>query len=444
MTVSPDGGSRADCELCLEVELAGTAATGVGGRHRPAFSRLIRRTSIVDVYAGLGSIAPGYVLIVPRRHVTSIGMLSRGEIRHALEVARSTAAMVTEAFQRATVLVEHGSSGDARRAGRACIEHAHMHIFPVGFEVDPKKFTPARSRRIPAWHELAIASSTDRNYYYCMSGQEMEGYFLEDPKVESQFARRIWARHLGNPDMWDWAAFPFYENCRVTVMKLRRDVLVTDEPPSAPAAPGLTETIKAYDQEAEWYSDRTAAFPEETSLLEEMRLLSDSTAGPVLDAGTGAGRDAAFFAALGRPVVALDAAYGLLRHVPSRPNIWPVLADIRKVPFEDHAFGAIWCSAVLVHLDSRGFLVALREFHRVLRPGGLVQISVKEGSGYSLQPIRGAESPRRRFFFYEAGEVMAMSRASEFDVVRSWTEDESDASDIVQRWVKVLLRRPLA
>lgn len=52
------------CDLCQEIGLGGTAVTGtcVGNEQRPGYSRLIRRTSVVDVLAGLWV---GYTWLCP-------------------------------------------------------------------------------------------------------------------------------------------------------------------------------------------------------------------------------------------------------------------------------------------------------------------------------------------------------------------------------------------
>lgn len=45
-----------------------------------------------------------------------------------------------------------------------------------------------------------------------------------------------------------------------------------------------------------------------------------------------------------------------------------------RFPFADDTFGAIWCSEVLEHLFDPAF--ALREMHRVMKPGGKLLVTV--------------------------------------------------------------------
>ena len=51
-------------------------------------------------------------------------------------------------------------------------------------------------------------------------------------------------------------------------------------------------------------------------------------------------------------------------------------ADICALPFDDASFDAVVCSSVLYHQWVKAPAVAVRELHRVLRPGGLLLLNV--------------------------------------------------------------------
>jgi SAM-dependent methyltransferase len=217
-------------------------------------------------------------------------------------------------------------------------------------------------------------------------------------------------------------------------MRLRQDELSFDAE--------LNETLSAYDAAADWYASHTSTFPEKSSLRTEMDWLADHTDGAILDAGAGGGRDAAYLADLDRPVIALDASKPLLEHVPRRTNIRTVVGDVRNMRLEAASIGAIWCSAVLLHLAREDVLRSLGEFFRVLIRGGLAEVSVKEGSGHASGPMPGHPRLRRHFFFYEADDLKQLARLAGLEVIRTWTEEEVDSALVVQHWVKVLLRKP--
>jgi SAM-dependent methyltransferase len=91
----------------------------------------------------------------------------------------------------------------------------------------------------------------------------------------------------------------------------------------------------------------------------------------VLDAGCGPGLYAEQLAAHGARVVALDASDAMVERARTRLG---ASADVRRadlgrpLPFEDCSFDLIVCALVIHHVEDRA--AALREFHRLLRPGG--------------------------------------------------------------------------
>jgi len=292
--------------------------------------------------------------------------------------------------------------------------------------------------------ELNTLARKGKNYYYCAldCSDRFKGYLAVEPRLKSQQARRIWARALGRHDEWDWALFPFLGNAQVTATRLRRDKLPLGETGIPPDDANLSETLRAYNEAADWYASQTSTFSEKSSLRDEMDWLAGHTGGPILDAGSGAGRDAAYLARFERKVIALDASAPLLEHVPRCENIQRRVGDVRHLQLEANSVGAIWCSAVLLHLQREDVLKTLREFSRVLIAGGLAEISVKEGTGHASIPMPDHPWLRRHFFYYEIEELKQLAHLAGLDVVRAWTEEEVDSSLDVQCWVKLLLRKP--
>ena len=90
----------------------------------------------------------------------------------------------------------------------------------------------------------------------------------------------------------------------------------------------------------------------------------------VLDAGCGTGNLTSCLVGHGYEVTALDASESMLQRAQTKcPGAHFVLADLTQpLPFESQSFDALTCSNVLYTL-AQPHLV-LREFLRVLRPGG--------------------------------------------------------------------------
>jgi SAM-dependent methyltransferase len=107
----------------------------------------------------------------------------------------------------------------------------------------------------------------------------------------------------------------------------------------------------------------------------------------VLDVGCGNGRHAFEALRRGARVIAADldgaaladvermgAAMALAGEVGDGGSLRTVVADARALPFENGAFDVVIAAEVLEHI--REDLTAMAELHRVLRPGGLLAVTV--------------------------------------------------------------------
>jgi SAM-dependent methyltransferase/diadenosine tetraphosphate (Ap4A) HIT family hydrolase len=419
------------CDLCSEVENLWKLGTGK--------SLLIYRGSFFDVISGLGALAEGYVLLVPRDHMRSIGELDESSLRQIYRAAWYMADKIGESFDRSCLVIEHGSSGDPQLPGGACIAHAHIHIFPLEREADPRYFIPPNSCQVDDITQLNRLAQGNSNYYYC-APSEKEGYLSVNSNLGHQYGRRKWADQLGVGREWDWAAAPYNERAIQTAEVLRGSLFSLGELDfDEEAEEDVRETIAAYDIFADQYAQRTMTFPDSSVLPDEIRRLANETKGQILDAGCGAGRDALEFSKLDRKVIALDASSRLLQHVPKNENITQRKRYVWNTGLAAGSVGAIWCSAVLLHLAREKAVVALREMYRVLAADGLMEISVKGGTGHTCDPVPGHQDHQRHFYYYSALEMKEMAVEAGFQVKEQWVKEEPDSGDSSQQWIKLLL-----
>jgi SAM-dependent methyltransferase len=97
----------------------------------------------------------------------------------------------------------------------------------------------------------------------------------------------------------------------------------------------------------------------------------------VLEAGSGTGYTASLLAQrYGCRTFAIDLAWEAVARTPRRDGVYPVQADVAAFPFGKSSFDAVISLDVLVHLARGEESRALREFARVLRPGGLLVLRV--------------------------------------------------------------------
>ena len=123
--------------------------------------------------------------------------------------------------------------------------------------------------------------------------------------------------------------------------------------------------IAAVEDQHWWYRSTRALIAD---LLEPWL----TTARTILDAGCGPGGNAAWLTRHGR-VVAVDVAPEALRFVRSRrPELAPVRADVRALPFPDRVFDVAVATTVVYSVPDDRDVVA--ELARVLHPGGALLV----------------------------------------------------------------------
>lgn len=113
-------------------------------------------------------------------------------------------------------------------------------------------------------------------------------------------------------------------------------------------------------------------------------------AGRVLDVGGGAGQLAVLLAsALHADVTVLDPTPELVDYVPSHPRVIARLGTAEDMPFADSVFDAALASDAFHHFRDQD--AAVREFARVVRPGGRVLILDFDTSTLGMSLMRLAE-----------------------------------------------------
>lgn len=102
----------------------------------------------------------------------------------------------------------------------------------------------------------------------------------------------------------------------------------------------------------------------------------------VLDVGCGGGRDSKFFVQKGLKVVGVDVSDVLIKIARKEvPKAKFICGDILDLKLKLNSFDGIWAEAILLHLKRKDVIKAVRIFHKILKPGGLVHVSVKKGRG---------------------------------------------------------------
>jgi SAM-dependent methyltransferase len=157
----------------------------------------------------------------------------------------------------------------------------------------------------------------------------------------------------------------------------------------------------------------------------------------VLDIGAGSGRDAAWFAANGYDVVAVEPSEAMLAHArklhPSSRIHWlsdslPDLANVRRLGL---SFDLILLSAVWMHIPPAARQRALRKLATLLAPKGRIAISLR----------LGAPDTDRAMYEVSLAELSSLAQQFGLRIVRTTdSQDKLGRSDV--SWTSVVMGLP--
>lgn len=184
----------------------------------------------------------------------------------------------------------------------------------------------------------------------------------------------------------------------------------------------LEKTQETYRQIAAAYAQ---AQQHRGSLVAQMQqfVALVPSGGTVLDVGCGPGMDTAVLQTHHLTAIGLDFSYEMMRVGRDEYNVQVPFAqaDMRHLPFVGQIDG-IWACASLLHLERQEVLPTLREFHRVLKPGGVVYLSVKLGSGEKWVPTAYGQPLPRFFTFWRPETLDPLLEAAAFHIIDGWQE----------------------
>ncbi len=203
---------------------------------------------------------------------------------------------------------------------------------------------------------------------------------------------------------------------------------------------GFADTIAWYDANAEKYA-ATIQDKANFAMLDQFAALVGKGA-KILDAGCAAGRDTKFLQDRGLLVTGLDISQSLLAIARQKyPELEFVEGNFLNLPFIDNTFDGVWARASLLHLETvEDVIRALSEFNRVLKPGGVIHVYIKQQLGEEkASVVSDSLSNHDRFFqWFTKTEIEELLQKTGFVI----TMIEDNVADLSGReevkWITVL------
>jgi ubiquinone/menaquinone biosynthesis C-methylase UbiE len=180
---------------------------------------------------------------------------------------------------------------------------------------------------------------------------------------------------------------------------------------------GWDQVRSSYDRVAGKYEARflgeLAGKPRDRDLLDA---LATAVGDPVLEVGCGPGQIGAYVRAHRRRVVGADISLAMATRASRRLDA-AVVADMQSLPLATGAAAGLLAFCSLIHLRRRDVDGALREFARVLRPGGRVLFSAHEGQGETDVEEFLGDAVSVSMTFFDLDELVAATRTAGLEIV---------------------------
>lgn len=165
-----------------------------------------------------GSIVPGWLLVVAKRHVLCAGALASSELEALTSTLRKARAAVQQEYGNVT-LFEHGPSSRASELGCG-IDHMHLHVVPLPFSlmkaVD-ELFPGMQWFGAYGLEHSRLMHASGRGYIAIKEPHSPKWVFAEPVSPTRQMVRQAIAHTLGKPSEFDYATHPFTPNVVETI-----------------------------------------------------------------------------------------------------------------------------------------------------------------------------------------------------------------------------------
>jgi diadenosine tetraphosphate (Ap4A) HIT family hydrolase len=201
------------CDLCASIDPA-VACCALERHLRSGQHRVVAATASAAAVPTIGAFVPGYLLVVPRRHVLALGQLPPPELRDFEHLTHRLAARLARTYAMPILGFEYGLNITGERR----VEHAHLHLVPTSADLGGWLTERLNGFRIPGL--TSLPARRDGSYIAVLQA----GAGVHVYPVPSNASPRIRLREAVaaldprvSPGAWDWQASPFPGLMRQTI-----------------------------------------------------------------------------------------------------------------------------------------------------------------------------------------------------------------------------------
>jgi len=169
----------------------------------------------------IGSIVPGWLLVVPRSHFLSVGSFDEARLQEFTRLQETAAEALRYCFGPVSFF-EHGAVRECEPVGCG-VDHAHLHMVSIKFDLLAAAKASGETHlhwRPVSGIQVAKAYVAEQMHYVFVQSLSGNARIGSSTAIESQFIRKVIAAQVGLPGCWDWKEHPFECNVSETVQRL--------------------------------------------------------------------------------------------------------------------------------------------------------------------------------------------------------------------------------
>lgn len=168
----------------------------------------------------LGSIKPGYLMILPKKHeYLSIAQMPKMYMPEYEQVCEDVETILKGTFgvNKPVTFFEHGSGPSGITSHAKSIVHAHVHVI-IDFELKQKYLDMVQMKPCP---DISAAAHTHYFAYKVGAKGNRVCCYDDEVYVQRQYPRQIMAMEMGlAPNLYNWRKTHFVENIHTTLYRI--------------------------------------------------------------------------------------------------------------------------------------------------------------------------------------------------------------------------------
>ena len=192
----------------------------------------------------------------------------------------------------------------------------------------------------------------------------------------------------------------------------------------------VAKTIKTYEELAEDYYKTHFDINEIKTIADFF--IQNLKGQKILDIGCGPGRDAKYFSEHDLEVTGIDLTSNFVKMASQNvPNAKFIQMDMRNLDFPENSFDGIWACASFLHVPKEDAKNTLLGFRKILKPAGLIYLSVKQGNEEKFVEKDEYKGRTKFFAFYTQDEFKNLIEFCNFKIVKVLIDEKKDT------WINV-------